>query len=470
MSGAERVRRLAPLAAALLLLAACAGPAPQANRLAPPSLDLPPVPQFAAAQPTSPQRANADMVHDILELGFYMESGRPIPQFSRFEGPVTLFLTGPEPPGARAETARIVDRLRREADIDITLAPQGTPPSGRRVTAEFLPRDDMRRAVPQAACFLVPRISGWQEFRRHRRSARLDWTTVVERDEVAVFIPADTTPQETRDCLHEEIAQAFGPLNDLYRLQESVFNDDNFQTILTGFDMLVLRAWNDDALRPGMSRDEVAARLPAILARLNPAGEHIDPGPPPDRRPQAWQDAIETALGPGARLSTRRQAAARALQIAHDRGWRDARMAFSHMTVARLARQQDADLALASFLTAGLIYRSLPGAEAHLAHVDMQLAAFALSAGRPAEALVLTRAAQPAARATQNGALLASLKMVEAEALERTGRSAEARRIRQDSLGYARFGFGSEEAVRARLDNVTALGRPRGATRSGDPG
>jgi len=34
------------------------------------------------------------------------------------------------------------------------------------------------------------------------------------------------SPQEVRDCLHEELAQALGPLNDLYRLPDSVFNDD----------------------------------------------------------------------------------------------------------------------------------------------------------------------------------------------------------------------------------------------------
>ncbi len=44
-----------------------------------------------------------------------------------------------------------------------------------------------------------------------------------------------------RDCLHEELAQALGPLNDLYRLSNSVFNDDNFHSVLTGFDMEMLR-------------------------------------------------------------------------------------------------------------------------------------------------------------------------------------------------------------------------------------
>ena len=50
---------------------------------------------------------------------------------------------------------------------------------------------------------------------------------------MAVFLPGDVSPQEIRDCLHEELAQALGPVNDLYRLTDSVFNDDNFNTVLT---------------------------------------------------------------------------------------------------------------------------------------------------------------------------------------------------------------------------------------------
>ena len=65
--------------------------------------------------------------------------------------------------------------------------------------------------VPQAACFVVPRISSWSDYRSARRTDRVDWTTLTTRDRVAVFIPSDTAPQEIRDCLHEEVAQALGP-------------------------------------------------------------------------------------------------------------------------------------------------------------------------------------------------------------------------------------------------------------------
>ncbi|MCB1361825.1 MAG: DUF2927 domain-containing protein, partial [Rhodobacteraceae bacterium] len=49
-------------------------------------------------------------------------------------------------------------------------------------------------------------------------------------------------------------------------------NDDNFQTTLTGFDMLLLRVWYSPELHPGMTRDQVAARLPTLYNRLNPHG------------------------------------------------------------------------------------------------------------------------------------------------------------------------------------------------------
>ena len=57
------------------------------------------------------------------------------------------------------------------------------------------------------------------------------------RKRVAIFIPVDISFQDVRDCLHEELAQALGPLNDLYRVSDSVYNDDNFHIILTSYDM-----------------------------------------------------------------------------------------------------------------------------------------------------------------------------------------------------------------------------------------
>ena len=80
------------------------------------------------------------------------------------------------------------------------------------------------------------------------------------------------------------------------------------------------------------------------------------------------------------------------------------------------------------------------------------------------DALDLVNRHVAAAAASENAALLATLLMIKAEALEAVGRGAEARAVRLDSLGWARYGFGSDSEVRARLLEIVALSpeRPSG--------
>jgi hypothetical protein len=447
------IARLA-LALPLILLAACA-PAPAVDapeRRVVITDRLPPMRLFTGHRALPPARPNAEIARDFIELSFWMESGRELPALTRFEGPITLAVAGSVPASVAVDLPVLLARLRTEAGIDI----RQTARAPANVTVEFVSHARMQAVVPHAACFVVPRVSSWAEFRANRRSPRLDWTTLDRRERVAVFIPGDVSPQEVRDCMHEEIAQALGPLNDLYRLHDSVFNDDNFQTVLTGFDMLILRAYNDPALQSGMTRTQVAARLPEILRRLNPAGER-PAGAPAGPTPRAWVEAVETALGPRGNRETRRAAAMRALAIARDMEWRDSRMAFSLFALGRLARAQEGELALASFLQAASIWRELPGAEIHLAHVEMQLAAFALSAGQPERALALVDRGLPAARQAENASLLASFQMIRAQSFEMLGRTEDARAARLDSLGWARYGFGPEEVVRTRLSEIAVL-------------
>ncbi len=446
---------------ALLALGACTA-APPVDRIAQPTVELPPMKTFGAHRTSRPTRSNRSIARDILDLSFRLESGRELPVLTRFEDPITVRVVGPAPSYLTADLDRLIGRLRREAGIRISrVGAEGTA----AITIEVLSRAELQRAVPQAACFVVPRIDSWRTFRRNRRSALLDWTTLKTRERMAIFLPGDVSPQEVRDCLHEELAQAIGPLNDLYRLSDSVFNDDNFHTVLTGFDMLVLRAIYARELRSGMTRAEVAARLPAILARLNPAGRRAqdDTG---GETPRRWIDAIETALGPRTSPARRRAAAREAVEIARAQGWTDTRAAFSLYALGRLSIGTEPELAMTAFLQSGTLYRAGGNTDLQAAHVAMQLAAFALSAGQARVALeIVERNIAPVAQA-ENAALLSTLLMVKAESLDVIGREAEARRVRADALGWARYGFGSEAEVRARLSEIAALS-PRPSDRIG---
>ena len=62
----------------------------------------------------------------------------------------------------------------------------------------------------------------------------------------------------------------------------------------------------------------------------------------------------------------------------------------------------------------------------------------------------------------ENAALLSTLLLLRAEALDLTGRVSEAREVRMDSLGWARYGFGADWAVRAKLREIAALNPLKG--------
>ncbi len=445
-------RRLAALS--IMLVTSCA-PAPQDP---PPARamgfqsDLPPMRTFDTPALTPPLRGNEEIARDFLDLAFRMESGRPVPVMTRFEGPISVRVTGDVPPSMVPDLRALLDRLRTEAGIDIFL----TGAEDASITIEAVPSETLQRAVPRAACFVVPRVGDWSDFLTVRRTSQVDWTTLSRRDRAAIFVPSDVAPQEVRDCMHEELAQALGPLNDLYRLPDSVFNDDNIHAVLTAFDMLILRAYYAPDLANGMSRGEVVLRLPAILARLNPAGEGRPGAGLPDTT-RDWIDQIEVALTSTATPARRRQAARTAVQLAESFGWTGAREGFAYYANGRLQVGSAPGEALASFRAAERAYARSPDTRIHGAHVAVQLAAFALSSGDGAETLAIVDRAIPVAAEHQNAALLATLLMFRAEALDLEGRHAAAEAIRLDSLGWARYGFGDERSVAARLREIATL-------------
>jgi hypothetical protein len=117
----------------------------------------------------------------------------------------------------------------------------------------------------------------------------------------------------------------------------------------------------------------------------------------------------------------------------------------------------NASAALAAFNRADQIYSTSPSLQIHRAHIAVQKAAFTLSAGDAAGTISLVDSAIPIAQRHHNAALLAFLMMFKAEALDMQGDSVAAEAVRVDSLGWARYGFGSDANVRARLAEVRGL-------------
>ncbi|MGR3468861.1 MAG: DUF2927 domain-containing protein [Shimia sp.] len=414
---------------------------------------LPTMKTFTRVPQRPVTRANSDIARDFLDLVFRMENGSEVPAMTRFEGPITLRLLDNAPSSfLRTDLTKLLARLRIEAGLNVNMT--GAPSAN--ITVQPIRKEILEQAVPNAACFVVPNVKDWGDFLQARGTSRIRWSRVSRRVQVAVFVPVDAAPQEVRDCLHEEIAQALGPLNDMYRLPDSVFNDDNVHTVLTPFDMLVLKTYYAPELRNGMTRDEVAARLPGILARLNPAGQRFRARPQAPT-PAAWSNAINSALGLSRAPLGRKAAAEEAIRIAQDLPAWDPRRGFSQYALGRLLLGTNPEKSRRAFAAADVAYAGLPETSIHRAHVALQLAAFALVDGDAEQVL---RHVDPNIRVAvqhENAILLSSLLMFRAEALDMLGRTGDAKVVRNDAIGWARYGFGTAEAVEGRLREIAQL-------------
>lgn len=445
--------RLSVIVLALGLLAGCVPPPPEPPEMPVTLTPLPPVRTFGPPQPIPPRRSNREMSRDFLDLTMELENGESLPVFTRFTQPVTVALTGQTRPVFDLELDRLIRRIRTEAKIDIR---RSTDPATASIVVEGISRADLERTVPSAACFVLPVRITWAEFRADMRRRDLDWAGITSRDAATVFIPVDVSPQEIRDCLHEETAQALGPVNDLYRLDDSIFNDDNMHSVLTGFDMLMLRAAYDPRLHDGMTRDEVAAAIPGILASINPVGETY-PTRPYSPTPDIWKRDIDDALTPTRSMAARRQASLDALRIAQAEGWQDTRLGLSLLTSARLSSGQNGVFALEAFLKAREVYDTRESTQIHAANVGIQIAAFALAAGDYETAIALANRYIPVARKEENAAILSDFLLVKAAALDATGQTAAAAAARREGYTWARYGLRSDEAVLRRAAEIEAL-------------
>lgn len=383
-------------------------------------------------------RSNATVAADFLDLVFQLESGQPIPLLLRYEVPVRVFLGSAGLQANARDLEGLLARLRTEAGIDIASVNEAGLAN---LFVEAVPPQGLQRAVPGAACFLAPQVRSWAEYSGLSRLNRPKWSQQSGLSYSSVFMPTGIPPQEVRDCLHEEIGQALGPVNDLYRLADSVFNDDNMHSILTPFDMVILRALYAPGLTTGMGRPQVAALIPGILAEVNPAGAGLAPRPR-GAEPDGWKRSIEGALSRGTNDRSRRAAGARAVDIAGTILPADHRLALSELALGRLQLKDDPDRAARLFFAAYDI--SLAGDDpVRSAHAGLHVSVIALSLRQFEAALHIAGQHMQAARRAENATLVSGLQAVRAEALLRLGQQAEADDARRESLHWAVYAFGA---------------------------
>ncbi|MBR9863167.1 MAG: DUF2927 domain-containing protein [Rhodobacteraceae bacterium] len=439
-----------------LTLSACAGPmADVVSKRSDPAIQLSGMKTFQAPPPKSGvARSNVDVFEEFLDLTFALESGQDLSRLSRFEGPITVALVNAQNDVVGQDLDQLIKRLRTEASIPISRVQTA---SAANIVIEMVSKRQLRRAAPTAACIVVPRMSSWAEFRKNRFNRRADWTSLEVRSRAAVFMPRDISPQDARDCLHEELAQAIGPLNDLYRLPDSVFNDDNFHIVLTPYDMMILRAMYAPELKSGMAKHEVAAVLPRILARVNPEGAGLA-SRQIQETPGSWMRKIELALGPDASEKTRIEAASDAVRIAEQLGMTDHRLGFSYYARARVNASANGIEAAADYARAYANFSKIFGPyDIHTAQAGLQMASLAMSSGEFRQALQFIESGLVAANTAQNGRLMFSLLAMKSEIYKLAGRTDEASALRDEAIAWGQYGIHPPGEIRKRLEIIANL-------------
>lgn len=442
---------------ALFVLAACAQNGPDTKeRQVSRSQNPATLARFAPkTQPTGVARSNSDIAQDFLDLTFALETGKTLDRLLKFEGEVGVMLHGNLAKAYRPELTNLITRLRSEARVQIN---ETATPERANIHVHAITKREISRVFPGAACFIVPNVRNWEEFRgRSRSRGETRWSALNRLSVISVFLPADGAPQDIRDCLHEEIAQALGPANDLYRLSDSIFNDDNFHAVLTPFDMLILRTLYSPQISAGMTREEVARVLPNLLNRLNPSGRSISPRP----RVLAdlpWKTSFENALTGRSSTAARRSAAARAVSIAREMQPSDHRLGISLLTLGR-SKFKENETGDAEFREAYTLHEQLFGrGDIRTAHAAVHIGILALRDDDSNLALEIANGHIDAARKAENAVVLSSLLAIRSEALIGLRQIALARTARLESLGWARYAYGDRDGRIAESEaRVAAL-------------
>ncbi|WP_298560899.1 DUF2927 domain-containing protein [uncultured Aliiroseovarius sp.] len=169
--------------------------------------------------------------------------------------------------------APYIARLGRLTGHPISAVPERIP-LGANFTVYILTEDERRAMGPT----LRSTISGISAADMHEIvNMRRDTQCVIfvrNRDDnnhierAFAIIRAELPDLMRAACLHEELAQGLGLLNDSPLARPSIFNDSDEFGLLTSHDELLLQMLYDKRLQPGMTADEARPIFTKIAAEL----------------------------------------------------------------------------------------------------------------------------------------------------------------------------------------------------------
>jgi len=231
---------------------------------------------------------NADLARDFERIAFHMEfeEGEDLVQNStpvtlvKWDGPVRWQLTGDgATPQDYAAYRGYTGRLSRltglnfiETEVEPDILVMIATPVLRAAFVEKIDADGSGARMPLmrewARNDLYPCVG---QVGRTRENGR--W-----RNKATIVIKSETKGVLRDSCIHEELAQTLGLLNDDAAARPSIFNDDQEFALLTRHDELLLQILYDPRLKAGMSAEVGMPLVREIIDEIGP-GPRLDGAP-----------------------------------------------------------------------------------------------------------------------------------------------------------------------------------------------
>lgn len=202
-------------------------------------------------------------LHDRFVLNALTDdSGDPVDVLLKWSRPLVVSVEGDQTYYADVER-----QVRELGEITGLNAEMAGPKRRPNMTVTFGSRADLQR---HADTF-------WQDQGYGARAGRFTCFLLTygtpQRFRTDVYIRSDLAPDHITRCLAQEIAQALGPGGDIDGRDDTVFTSFGAVDHLTEADRLVLRILYDSRLHTAMSRADVLAFLPAIVADVEASQE-----------------------------------------------------------------------------------------------------------------------------------------------------------------------------------------------------
>jgi len=211
--------------------------------------------------------SDAEILDGFFKISFGAEfrvGGDVVDRVRKYDGPVRVFVDNQAALDRRAQLTNVINEVgRRIKHLDIALTGQR---SDANMVVSLVRERDLGRAI-QA-------LYGRDEAPRIQRSLEPQCLSGYSKDDsyrirhAEVILVVDAGEFTFYDCAYEEILQALGPINDDASIPWTMFNDAVHMGFFDIYDQLLLNVLYDPRIRPGMSRQEARAVLPAILPEV----------------------------------------------------------------------------------------------------------------------------------------------------------------------------------------------------------